>query len=278
MDKNFKLDFVGIGPQKTGSTWLHFMLVQHPDLCLPIATKEIQFFDEFYDKDLKNLTTYFKHQKGGQLTGEVTPKYFDTAASPERIKQHFPNIKILVSLRNPIEKAQSLYRHYLKLGLIKNIDFNKAIKEEPQILSSGNYKSHIEHWHSLFSPEQFHYVLMDDIKDDPEEVLKGIESFLGIKEYIPEDLREKKNAATMPSSLFVARYMNMFIATLKRLKLHKIVEVGKSFGVRKMLYESKKKPPAIPEEWKPKLLEIYENDTQYIENLLGKKLDAWRKI
>lgn len=278
MNKNFKLDFVGIGPQKTGSTWLHFMLVQHPELCLPIATKEIQFFDEFYDKDLKNLTTYFKHQKAGQLTGEVTPRYFDTAVSPERIKEHFPDIKILVSLRHPIEKAQSLYRHYLKLGLIKNIDFDKAIKEEPQILSSGNYKQHMEHWQSLFRPDQFHYVLMDDIKEKPEEVLKGIEAFLGIKEYIPENLREKKNAATMPSSLFVARYMNKIVATLKRFKLHKIVEVGKSVGLRKMLYESDKKLPAIPEEWKPKLLEMYEADTQYVEKILGRKLNAWRKI
>src|SRR3989344_5640213 len=103
---NFKVDFIGVGAPKCGTTWIAECLAEHPDVCFS-WNKEPHFFnrDREYEKSLDYYRTYFKNCENKKLRGEYTVNYlyFDSAA--DRIKKHFPGTKIIIALRNPIERA-----------------------------------------------------------------------------------------------------------------------------------------------------------------------------
>ena len=100
-------NFLGIGAQKAGTTWLYKNLRKHPQLYLP-ETKEIHYFDWYFYKSIKWYCKYFKSAKKTQITGEINPCY--SVLSERKIKlihKINPKLKIILLLRNPIERAWS---------------------------------------------------------------------------------------------------------------------------------------------------------------------------
>ena len=100
-------DFIGIGAQKSGTSWLFKNLRKHPQLYFP-ETKEIHFFDWYFYKGLNWYCKHFKDADISQYKGEITPCY--SILSEEKIKfihQINPKLKIILLLRNPIERAWS---------------------------------------------------------------------------------------------------------------------------------------------------------------------------
>ena len=276
-DNPFTLGFVGIGPQKTASTWLHEMLMRHPSICLPVATKELQFFDRLYDKGVEDYLSYFKHQKPGQICGEITPGYFDTPETPKRISEHFPETKIIVSLRNPTKRTESLFLHHLRKGRVSP-DFNEALIQLPRIKESGKYRKHLLNWYNFFNAEQIKIILTEDIALNPEEVLVDLYQFLSVEHHpLPENLHQMMNKAGMPKYPWLAKYTAKAVTLLKDTGLHQVVELGKTLGLKK-IYSGSDTIPSIPYEQKKNLLSYYEEDIQFVEELLNRKLAMWREI
>ncbi len=268
-----KLDFLGVGPQKTGTTWLYEVLKNNPGVCMPTITKEIQFFDRFYDKGLKEYNTYFDKCTPELVTGEITPGYFDTFETPGRVHKHFPNVKIIISLRHPIYRTESLFRHYLRKGMVSE-DFKKAIVELPQIVDSGRYKEHIERWLSFFKKDQIKIILMEDIEAKPKETLLEILDFLSVDtKYIPETLEERVNVTGMAKYPVLAKYAAKAVVFFKDNNMHSVVNFGKALGLKKV-YEGGDLV-SIDRSEKKKLLDIYKQDTMYVEKLLNRKLSNW---
>ena len=75
------LDFVGIGPQRTASTWLNEMLLRHPSIALPTGVKETKFFDDRFHKGFAWYATHFADPDPSQVRGEIAPTYFDDDAA-----------------------------------------------------------------------------------------------------------------------------------------------------------------------------------------------------
>ena len=82
--------------------------------------------------------------------GEIAPTCFDDPAVPERVYAHNPECRILVSLRHPVERAQSLYRHHLTRGRVTGT-FTDAAARIPRILDAGNYREHVSRWLGRFA-------------------------------------------------------------------------------------------------------------------------------
>lgn len=123
------VSFLVAGVQKAGTTALHDYLRTHPQLCLP-DVKEPHFFDDdtrdWSDPDYRAYEALF-HQAEGRLCGECTPIYIYWPNCLERIRAYNPAMKIVVSLRDPIERAWSHYRMELARGA-ENLPFSKAIR------------------------------------------------------------------------------------------------------------------------------------------------------
>ena len=113
-----KIDFLCIGAQKAGTTTLHDILSQHPNLCLPVK-KETHFFsnEELFSKGKKHYSKYFIKYEDYDFFGEVDPEYSYCKDSAKRIYDMFGELKIIFIMRDPVERAYSNYLMTKRRGL-----------------------------------------------------------------------------------------------------------------------------------------------------------------
>lgn len=276
--ESFHLHFVGVGPQRTGTTWLYQILQHYPTLCLPKDVKETMFFDRYYAKGLPWYAVHYAHQKKNQRCGEISPTYFGMELTSARIHQLNPQCRIIINLRNPIDRAFSLFRHLLTVGQV-NGSFSEAVSYMPSIIESGQYARHIPRWLDTFGADQVTFILLDDIALRPKTVLTGISDFLGMPQMpLPAIGSEKINAPTKPRFSWAAKKIDQLSNELHARRLHKIVSLGKKIGLKKLFYtESQCGLPELSINDHQWLLEQYDTDIAYLENLLGRNLSVWRQ-
>ena len=107
-------DFLGIGTQKGGTTYLHGLLQEHPQVFLA-HPKELHYFSLHHGRHVGWYADHFADASTGQRCGEVTPYYLFHPLAAERIHAAIPNVKLVVLLRDPVERALSQYFHSLSL-------------------------------------------------------------------------------------------------------------------------------------------------------------------
>jgi hypothetical protein len=275
----FCLHFVGIGPQRTGTSWLNQLLQCHPGLCLPQGAIEPMFFDRYYSHGLPRYLSHFSRRQPDQHCGEISPTYFDVEPVPERIYQLNPACRIIINLRSPISRALSLYRHHLSKGRV-NGSFRQAVAHMPRIIDTGRYAQHIPRWLDSFGPAQATFVLLDDIKRNPAAVLNHIYRFLEVNPIdLPGTAYGQINGVTMPRCPGLARLAARWVTQLQGGGYYRVIEFGKRLGLKRVVYAGSR-PEAVrlapdDQNW---LLATYETDIAFVENLLKRDLTAWRQI
>ena len=202
-----RLDFIVVGAQKSGTTALHYFLRKHPQIALP-ERQELHFFDddEIFSRpvDYDLLHRQFRPVAGSTLlrlatarqaiAGEVTPSYLYWKPAMERIWNYNRQIKLIILLRNPVDRA---FAHW-NMQRFKNrepLDFLDALKEEPRRIAQpltiesrrfayvdrGFYSGQLERVFKFFPREQVHFVKFEDFRDRKQETLDRIFEFLGVK-------------------------------------------------------------------------------------------------
>lgn len=273
----FRLDFVGIGPQRTGTSWLHQMLLRHPQLCFPQDVKETMFFDRHYARGFDWYTAHFAHRQPHQLCGEICPTYFDAEAVPERIRRINPECRVIITLRDPVSRAWSAYRHHLSKGRVSGT-FAEAVQKLPQIVEAGRYAQHIPPWIEAFGGDRVAVALLEDIDSRPGRVIQTICSFLGVAEMaLPANIHERFSTAGMPRFPWLARLMSAGATWLRSNRLHKLNEWGKAVGLRNVYTGGDEQGLTLDDLSRQRLLEIYAADIVFVERLLKRDLTAWRR-
>lgn len=213
MLSNRKPDFLIIGAQKCGTTSLFYYLSQHPDIKMP-EIKEIHFFDLQYHKGIEWYYSKFPKKPilKTTLTGEASPYYLFHPLVPERVFLHLPKTKIIVLLRNPVDRAYSHYNHQLKIGNEPIKSFEEAISfEETRIsgeiekikagiineslslrhysyLRRGLYSEQVNNWLHYFSMKQMLFIKSEDLFESPKLALGKVYDFLKIKRKVSQNL------------------------------------------------------------------------------------------
>lgn len=197
-------DYIIIGTMRSGTTSLNFDLAQHP--CIRAAAyDELGFFDSNFELGLNWYRSLFptiftkhwiKFRKKQFLSGEDTPFYFWNPLAAERIKKLLPNVKLIVLLRNPIDRAYSNYHTAIRIGaekasfeeqVQKELSFQKQDKKEnydrfvrqPSYLAKSIYIDQLEIWTRLFKTNQILVVSTEDLQKNPTSTLNEIFLFLG---------------------------------------------------------------------------------------------------
>ncbi|ERT08304.1 sulfotransferase domain protein [Lyngbya aestuarii BL J] len=196
-----------LGTQKGGTNSLYNYLCQHPQI-ISAVQKEIHFFSLHYQKGIDWYHTQFPTSADGNLlwTGEGTPYYLFHPGVPERVYQHFPHMKFIVLLRNPVDRAISHYYWEVNLGY-EMLSLEEAITQEPQrlqgeleklladenyysynhqhysYLSRGIYSEQLQNWMNLFSREQFLILKSEDFLSQCSERVNQVFEFLGLPAY-----------------------------------------------------------------------------------------------
>ena len=196
-------DFLGIGTQKGGTTYLHGLLQKHPQVYLA-HPKELHFFSLHQRRGLKWYSHYFDAATADQRCGEITPYYLFHPLAAERIAALLPNVKLIVLLRDPVERALSQYFHSKRLGL-EPLDLEQALAAESKrladaeaalkrgeahqshqhhsYLSRSRYEQQISLFERLFPSEQLLVLRSEDLFEKPQEIWEKLLLFLELDTY-----------------------------------------------------------------------------------------------
>ena len=288
-------NFLVVGAQKSGTTSLHHYLYDHPDIYLP-EQKETKFFvdDERYIKGIDFYETeYFSGWKGEKAAGEVDPDYMFFEQGFERIKKHFniDELKIIFIFRDPVERAFSHYLMTYRRGLEK-LSFEEALDQEQDRIKKdyyhmmhysyqvrGRYYTQIKRILEVVKKEKILFLLMDDLKENPDRILKECFSFLGVDEdYRPENLDQTYHKAEIPRSTTllshiqresIAKKMFRIILPWKDLRLwirKKLISLNETGNISLEL----------DEKTKHMLYESYQGEISGLSRIIGKDLHHWK--
>ncbi len=192
--KEKKQNFICIGAQKAGTTTLADILSQHSNICIP-PIKETKYFlfDEEYNKGEAHYNSFFSNWKGQIAVGEFDPDYLLFPFTAQRIHDSLGSeVKIIVVIRNPADRAYSHYLMTKKKGLEDN-NFDDALEAEPQRKSTikiqkifayierGLYGKQIKEYLKVFKPENFLFILFEeDLLLNRMNTIKKVQQFLGV--------------------------------------------------------------------------------------------------
>ncbi len=208
-------DFIIIGAQRCGTTSLFDYLIKHPNI-RPCYQKEVHFFDRNFYRGLNWYRSFFpvkqsklfvkKNETQKYISGEATPYYFFHPLAPERVAKTLANVKLIMLLRNPVDRAYSHYWHSVNNNLEKT-SFQDAIKSEPErlekemdnfnkypgyrgfkyqnysYLARGIYVTQLNRWHQFFPKEQILVLQSEVFFSEPGKILNRIFQFLDLSDF-----------------------------------------------------------------------------------------------
>ena len=293
LDKDFRVDFIGLGAAKCGSTWLADCLRQHPDIYMS-ETKELMYFNSYlqtyekidnyrYGKPLKWYHDFFKNAKTNQVKGEITPMYLICEGSVHEIYKYNPNVKLFAILRNPVDKSYSHYLYYRQRGYIDSPTFREAIKDEPSVLDNSLYFEQLKPYFELFPRENIKIVFYEDLKKDNKALLADIEHFLGVKTFYPESIEKRSNATGEPRLRFVNKMLMRIRAFIHSNNLQAVLPILRKTGIvplaeyiRDHLNAKKMDKKAIEPALREELKAYFREDVSNLEKLLETDLSHWK--
>lgn len=269
-------DFICVGPARTGTTWLHAALTGH--VGLPMRVKETKFWGPYYDKGLQWYADHFRHCDRSQPVGEICP-YFRTPEARTRIAQHLPNCKIIVNLRDPVERSYSQYRLMRKMGVVDG-SFEEALSH-PRIVETNHYASHLRGWIDLFGTGNVKVLLFDDLKTQPQKFLNEACDFIGIAR-IP--LAEKiildsdvNSFRYQPRSRRISRRVTRVMDALQGQRAYRTINFLERIGLWEFLLTSSQPFSAISPGTARELRERLIPEIEALETLIGVDLKAWKQ-
>ena len=272
--------FVIAGFPKSGTTALATYLAAHPDIYFP-PELGVYFFGMNFDRGLDWYRSRFEAADGVAHVGETSPGYAIAEEAFERMAETLPDAKIILALRNPVERAHSHYwmqrskfpdRRTFGDVVAEQIDHPERKPPPPHLpyLRMGHYFDHVQRILSRYPREAVHLVLFEDLVSDPKTTTRAVCRFLGAsEEALPEGVGDVVNQTRPVRSERVRRAM-------LRLRIGKWLP-GR---VALALDGFNRKPESYPKmdpRVRERLVRYYAQDVDRLARWLGRDLSAWTR-
>lgn len=299
-------NFFIAGAPRCGTTALYTYLSEHPRIFMP-EVKELHYFsDDFYNIQkiaFHSLNDYLAlFEKAGDqhlAVGEASPFYMFSKTAIQNIYAYDPHVKIILTLRNPVEFVQSL--HQLNFSLLResepslsraweleslrmqgqNVPKSARHVEMLRYSELGQFGKYVEKIFSIFPREQVKIILLDDLNKDTRAVYEDILAFLEV----PSDGRAefpRINAGFENRSALMARILHppaaIYKPALKFMSLFGgkfMKSVSVVFNRVERINTTRAKRAEIDPIFKARLIEHFAPDVQKLSNLIGRDLSSW---
>ena len=287
-----KVDFFIVGAPKAGTTSLYYYLNEHPEIEMS-TQKETDFFSDsaiqkqglYYGEN--RINTLEKYHNLFPTTqekkyGEASVSYLFYEDVPEKIKAYNSKGKIIIMLRNLVDRAFSHYLMDYRLGLISSTleevieckSYNKKSKLfYQQYIELGLYFKQVKRYLEIFGSENVHIILYQDFKNDIEVVMKKVYHFLEVDSKFEQKVEKKYNTFSIPKNNFI-RIVYSFVGLRKFLKFVIPENLVKRM---KNTFFKKDEKPELSLKLRKKMNELFLHDINLLEDLLSKDLSIWKK-
>ena len=228
-------DFLIIGAVRSGTTSLYYDICQHPSV-EKAAYDEVGFFDDNFHLGLNWYRSIFPTKKkmekirngtGFSITGEDTPFYIWNNDAVERIAQLLPKIKLIVILRNPVDRAYSNYylgvregtekrsfkdaimmdMDYINQQKLENIDYKKSY------IAKGLYSEQLKKWFKVFNKKQICVISTEKFLENPNEILEKIFKFLELPGFSINKFEKRKVSSYPQMDKNIRKKLNDYFIT-----------------------------------------------------------------
>ena len=267
MKKPQDITFLMVGCQRCGTTWVDAALREHPEIYLP-EKKQSYFFDRNYDRGMDWFMSRFEGAKAAhRAVGEVATGY-SLPQAVERMAKDLPHLKIIMAMRNPIERAYSNYRvRFVEEGWSS---FEDALEKSPDLLERGQYADQIEHLLQFYPRDRLLLLIYDDLVADDRAYLRSIYEFLGVDPDFQSSLIGQRSNAAM-----FTRSRGM----LNRLGLKPVLRMLSRSRAGKLVRRLKKQQGAVKQEisaeTRGRLVEHFRPFNQKLGEHLERALMSW---
>ncbi len=234
------INFLYLGGDKCGSTWLYHILSQHPQVTLAYA-KELFFFDRFYDKGAAWYIRQFPANAKTRRVGEICHDYLYSKIALQRIAEDMPSdSRFLITVRNPIERAVSHYKYLRKIGSTSLL-FEHAVVKHPQILEHSMFGKYVKISQETLGAERVIVLPFELLKTDAIQYGKAVSDALTISflKELPYSDRILESQSARNATL--VRWLRNAGWALRHLGAPRVVSAVKSLPIMgKLLYTSQK--------------------------------------
>jgi tetratricopeptide (TPR) repeat protein len=291
-------NFFIVGAAKAGTTSLWRYLLQHPDIFMPpdIMYKEPAYFSDIKGfRSLSEYTKLFSSAKTEKMIGEASTAYLTSPESPVRIKELIPDVKIIIMLRNPIDRAYSLYNWMACNGYEPAGSFEEALEIEKHkrfgnetfkhsnpeyyynylYYYSGLYSEQIKGYLNCFNKEQFCIIIFEKFKDNAKKEVNTVFKFLGVDDSFAPEFKIH-NSGTTPYSASLQFFIRQELYKYLR-PPHNLPHPVQNNIIAKLMKlntRSQKLKP-MSESVRDILRDKYFNDVQRTGELIGHNLSRW---
>ncbi len=282
-----KPNFFIVGAPKAGTTNISYYLNLHPNVFISRLNEPYYFCKwdipndfkrESMIKDEKKYLELFKDATSHIAIGEATPSYLHSPNAALKIKEKFPESKIIISLRNPIVRAQSSYfsNQFMRKDdqtFLEMIKSHELLIENNEfyiynIIEPGFYSKHIERFQKFFTSEKIKVIIFEEYVDDIQKSISSLLNFLGLDVNFIFNEQSKNSYRIPKNKIFKAILENK---TVRKTSTHLIPTLTREkFGDKFLLKEVEK--PKIGKIEHDYLKNIYKDEVKKLESLLKRKL------
>jgi hypothetical protein len=281
-----------VGSPKAGTTSLHHYLDFHPEVFMsnPKETnyftfdeikKQNLYYNEEHISTIESYLALFKKAGNMPVIGEASVSYLFYPGTAKKLFDFNPHSKIIIILRNPVERCYSHYLMDRRLGFVKDeleTIIAKGAQENShlshayqQFVLLGKYSEQISQYLEVFPKEQVKIFIYEEISTERKKFILDVCAFLGIRYLYDNDFEHRTNTYNEPKgSLLKKLYASKIVRrTIKALLTKKQLE-----RVNKTFFDNKK--PDLSESTRSLLAQIYESDISATESILGRSLNIWK--
>jgi hypothetical protein len=277
-----KPGFIGIGGQKCATTWIFRNLQDHPQAALS-PRKELHFFSATFDRGYRWYEAQFPARPMAKVAGEVSTSYLCSADAPRRAARYNPDFKLVLALRDPVDRAFSNHLHEVRAGHIQSdlFAFEDAEALNPMYLEQGRYASHLRRWLEYFPREHLIVLFQEDIEQQPEAQARALYEFLGIDPgYRSPYLSERVNASATDRSPAAKRLLQAGARMIRGVFGERFMRELRALGPMRKVREANQQTlsevvPPMRSETRRRLIAEFATDMHDLAALIGRADLPW---
>ncbi|MEM7131339.1 MAG: sulfotransferase domain-containing protein [Chloroflexota bacterium] len=273
------VDFMIVGAQKCGTTTLAAQLAAHPDVCF-CKEKEPGFFNSHVDWEDK-LDEYHSlyTPANGQICGEASTMYTffpEVVDVHERLYRYNPALKLIYIMRNPVERAVSLYAH----NVVRNIEKSapeQAIFKDPTYLNRSRYGMQIQPFIELFGRENVLLLVFEEYIADQNSALAQVADFLNISVNGFNNQDDSHNHKSVGVPYLKYEFVRQITSTDLFQSLRTYVPQNIRYSLRSYVSNTLEEKPEFSPPLRQAMRRFVDDDINAIERLLERKIPAWQR-